>query len=1060
LACAVATAIGAGVFLWRSLDETVRAQIEARLTEHYAPLGLTVRVRSARFVEGEGIVARGISISTDAAGQQALFFVDELRAACRLAPEELLAGDVTIDRVQIIRPTLRAERSASGTWTVSRLWPLPKLCRDPRKRPPPVEIEGGTVHWIDGRATTPVRLSLRHLNLTLKPKAPDDTQAVPGSPAVVYEVSGETTGDLARRAQWEGHACPHTGQFALAGSIEGIELGPELLASLQVELPAEYQSLSSLRGQGLIQFSVGKADPGGGPIQFDIQTELAQGRLEDPRWPEPITDLRASIACTNQGLEIKNAQARCGAATVQLALRRTGWAEKSPLAVNAKVGNFTVDEKWFRALPAAMHPVWAKFMPVGQVDLDAQLSFDGRKWKRDATVTCGNMSFVYHKFPYRVRHATGTLRLADDVLFTDLVASAGGRPVRILARTIDPGPRFTGWVEVQADDLTLDDEALACLPDKTGAFVRALHPRGKFDFSARYEKTDPAATVMRPRVTIKLTDAAIRYDHFRYPLENIRGTLSMVDNRWTFDDLRSGNVVCRGSLTPQAEGNELVLHFTAHDVPLEEPLFAALKPKVQQVWADLRPRGSIDRLDVDIVHQSSTKRLDITVTARKWPPSEQTASTAISIEPVWFPIRLENAYGLVSYRNGRVVIQDVRATHGRAHGAASGTCHFDEGGGFLVQLESLAAERLAIDREFVEALPGGIRKSVGELNLAGAVEARGSLAFSRDPGVQQSVVSRWDLTFGLAQNRIDSCVRLDNLHGAVRLVGWHDPRRGHVCQGELDLDAATYKDFQFTQVRGPLEVLPQQVVFGSRARRLAAPQTPAPITAQIFGGSVSGDCVIMTGEQPGFTLAAQLSGADLARYAREMLPGRQDLSGKVMATTQLWGTGRGAQAVRGQGRIRLRDGDIYELPVMVSLLKMLSVRAPDATAFSSADIDYRLEGEHFYFDRINFHGDAVSLLGKGEMDFERQVNLNFYAIVGRDELRIPVIRPILSEASRQMMEIRVSGPVDRPRIVSEAFPGARQFLQQVQDDVRRSTEGQDVLGPAREVLRKSASTLK
>ena len=64
----------------------------------------------------------------------------------------------------------------------------------------------------------------------------------------------------------------------------------------------------------------------------------------------------------------------------------------------------------------------------------------------------------------------------------------------------------------------------------------------------------------------------------------------------------------------------------------------------------------------------------------------------------------------------------------------------------------------------------------------------------------------------------------------------------------------------------------------------------------------------------------------------------------------------------------------------------------------------------------------------------------------KSEFRL--IRPILSEASRQMMEIRVSGPVDQPRIVSEAFPGARQFLQQVQDDMRRSTEGQDVLGPA------------
>jgi hypothetical protein len=699
-------------------------------------------------------------------------------------------------------------------------------------------------------------------------------------------------------------------------------------------------------------------------------------------------------------------------------------------------------------------------MPVGQVDLDAKLSFDGRTWKPDATATCRGMSFKYHKFPYRVRNSTGKLRLLDDVLYTDLVAYAADRPVRITARTIDPGPRFTGWVEVQGTDLSVDDEALACLPEKSGAFVRALHPRGRFSFLARYEKTDPAATVMRPKITLSLIDAAIRYDHFQYSLEKIHGTLSMVDNRWTFDNLRSGNVTCRGSLTPLSEGHELELHFTALDVPLEEPLFAALKPHVQQVWADLRPRGSIDRLDIDVIHRSATKQLDITVTGRKWPPTEQTASSAVSIEPVWFPRRFENLFGLVSYRNGRVVIHDVRATHGRTQVATSGTCHLDGGGGFLVQLESLVAERLMVDREFVEALPPAIRKPVADLNVAGAVDARGSLTFAREGGVQQPVVSRWDLTFGLMQNSLEPSVRIDNVHGAVRLVGTHDPRRGYTCQGELDLDAATYKGYQFTQVRGPFEIQPQQVVFGTRARRLAAPQTPAPVTAKIFDGTVAGDCVVMTGSEPGFTLAAQLSAADLGRYAREMLPGRQDLSGKVLATTQLWSSGRGAHALRGQGRIRLRDGDIYELPVMVSLLKMLSVRAPDSSAFSSADIDYRIEGEHFYFDRINFHGDAISLLGKGEMDFNRQTNLNFYAIVGRDEVRLPLIRPILSEASRQMMEIRVSGPIDQPRIVSEAFPGARQFLQQVQDDLRRSAEGQDVLSPAREVLRKTASTIK
>ena len=74
---------------------------------------------------------------------------------------------------------------------------------------------------------------------------------------------------------------------------------------------------------------------------------------------------------------------------------------------------------------------------------------------------------------------------------------------------------------------------------------------------------------------------------------------------------------------------------------------------------------------------------------------------------------------------------------------------------------------------------------------------------------------------------------------------------------------------------------------------------------------------------------------------------------------------------------------------MISLLKILSIRPPDQNAFSDAAIDYRIEGEHIYFDRINFHGDAISLRGKGEMNFQSQIGLTFYALVGRGELDLP-----------------------------------------------------------------------
>ena len=55
---------------------------------------------------------------------------------------------------------------------------------------------------------------------------------------------------------------------------------------------------------------------------------------------------------------------------------------------------------------------------------------------------------------------------------------------------------------------------------------------------------------------------------------------------------------------------------------------------------------------------------------------------------------------------------------------------------------------------------------------------------------------------------------------------------------------------------------------------------------------------------------------------------------------------------------------------MISMLKILSIKAPDPNAFSQSDIDFHIEGEHVYFDKLDFKGDAISLLGKGEMNFQ------------------------------------------------------------------------------------------
>jgi hypothetical protein len=221
-----------------------------------------------------------------------------------------------------------------------------------------------------------------------------------------------------------------------------------------------------------------------------------------------------------------------------------------------------------------------------------------------------------------------------------------------------------------------------------------------------------------------------------------------------------------------------------------------------------------------------------------------------------------------------------------------------------------------------------------------------------------------------------------------------------------------------------------------------------PLSGRLFGGTITGDGRMTLGQQPGFDVHANLYQADLSRCAREVMAGPQNLRGTVAASIDLRGSGRSTNALSGRGSVRLSDADIYELPVMISLLKILSIRAPDRNAFSNSAIDFRVEGEHVYFDRIDFNGDAISLLGTGEMDFQQAIKLTFHAIVGRGDLNLPVLKDIFTGASRQIMLLHVGGTLQNPESWKEAFPGVNQALQQLQAD--RSGGSPPLSPPARQ----------
>ena len=137
-------------YFYRRLDETVRTRVESIIATHYR--GLRVSVHSAAFANG-GIQVRGVSIvDPQAEGPRAeLAYLDDLFLVCKTDLATLLHANLQIEEAISRRPTIRATRRPDGTWSTSRLFPLPKL----GDQPPVITIEGATLELFDPLTPTP-----------------------------------------------------------------------------------------------------------------------------------------------------------------------------------------------------------------------------------------------------------------------------------------------------------------------------------------------------------------------------------------------------------------------------------------------------------------------------------------------------------------------------------------------------------------------------------------------------------------------------------------------------------------------------------------------------------------------------------------------------------------------------------------------------------------------------------------------------------------------------------------------------------------------------------------
>ncbi|MGD9631978.1 MAG: AsmA-like C-terminal region-containing protein [Pirellulales bacterium] len=1058
-------ALAGGVYLYLHLDDQICRHVERLFANHYKTL--TVDVGSARYEQGRGIFVNHLSLleRRDDGRSQPMLSVDELFLASDARLDEVLSGKPRVKQIVVRRPRLRAVLQPDGRWNVAVLVPLPKFSDDA----PQVSIEDATLLLEDAEHHAVAPLSLRGIDIQLTP-APLAATAPRQAPGTLA-LKGTVSGAPARELTFSGTIAPEAGTFDLNVEIRGLELSPELIAAVPGRLHQQLGGFE-LYASADATVRVGRTGSRDAAVSWSATASAARGRLGHPMLPQPVTELAARIEADQSQLAVKQLTGKFGGADILLACNRSGWGAQAPLGLSAKVTNLAIGGELQAVLPARLEQLRQRFQPQGIVDADIQATFDGQQWRPDLTAHCRDMALTdAEKFPYPVEAANGTVSLARSAdtgatqLNLDLTGLASGRPIRIVAQLdrlavpkiplgaggtggavtfgdeapsayqvrqtsaeniVDPTSKPTGWVEVSGSAIAIDPQLLSALPPRAQLFVRSLHPQGLIDFRWRFERLDPAALRGDTSLDLKLVDCAIQYEKFPYPLEQVRGSVTAQNGHYQLTDLvgrdRQGSAVVtlQGEADSDDTGLALALAVRGANIPLDDNLKLALSAQVQQVWSDLRPQGRINFL-ADIRRALGEEKPVIRVEL-------QPQDKSVSVEPTFFPYRFERVEGRAVVTDGRVDLQQLRGVHGRSLFTANGVWQ-GAPNGWQLELTNVNADRLTFDTDLLRAAPPNVQKVIDRIRPTGDFNAFNStFRFLRRPNNPQ-IASQWDVRLACHQASLRGDLPLGNLTGGIQLKGLNDGANVS-AYGELSIDSLIWNDVQFTNLRGPFWTDSTVCYLGRQATAKLA-QPPLPITADVFGGTITADVACQHAGQPNYTADLALGAIDLGRFARERLGGPNDLTGIVSGKLALASAGRSIYTLTGKGDLHVVDANIYQLPPLVAMLKMLRNRTPNTTAFNRCDALFDIRGEHIHFNQLNLLGDAVSLYGRGETNFDRRLDLTFYTLVGAFDMPNP-LKTMFGHLSEQAAQLKVDGTWDNPQIHREYVPMVNQMLGQIQ----------------------------
>lgn len=754
-----------------------------------------------------------------------------------------------------------------------------------------------------------------------------------------------------------------------------------------------------------------------------IKPQGASGRYR--LFPYTVHDLHGQVRFEDKHVYLEDLRGRHGSAVIAT----NGTIDRTVFPAAATLDflgtSVSLDEDLFKALAPRYQSIWQQFNPQGSARISVHLERvqddEGNatpQWKSRIVADLVDSELMFHAFPYPLTQVTGRLEIEGSRFKFDKLTGHHGKAIVQLDGHAIFHPNQTPEVElrVEAKSIPLDEALEKALPPEARTAFTKFRPSGFVNLSGTVSLHPDNPGVVYD-LHANLYDTSVKYEYFPYALNDIQGSISIRPEGLSVIEITGkhgqARITATGSVHRLNDGFVTDLHFEADALALEPNLYQALPRSMQKVWDSLDPTGSI-RVSTSMHHESRGGQVSQRHRAELF-------AEGCKIRFKGFPLPLSNVSAHVLMNDRQIEILTLGGKSGDGTIEIKGNIDISEPGkrGTL----TVTAEEMAFSDDLLAAMPDGLRSVLSPMRPSGRFDlCLDPLIFDTDAEGK----THWDFAGELSMDNVHAKIGVDvkKANGEMRATG-EISRDGRVrMAAEASLRQAEVAGWLFDNAYVDIELDP-----------ISRTMTLDNLSSGVYGGELIGMAkVVFRDNHADYQASFNVRDLQLSQYLdlHASLNGaseekKQTSQGSVNGNLVLRGR-TGSHGFReGTGEVFVRDAQVWKLPLVMAIFQVLNL-TPDENVFHDGWLNYYVSGDTLTFQKIDLQGKAISFVGAGKMSLKtRQLDVTLLA-GSPVRIRVPFLTDILEGASREIMEVRLTGTLDKPKITPQPLKSLTRVL--------------------------------